>query len=201
MIYIEGPRNAGKTYLLERYLKENPNKFFTYKFPYFSLYEKLNLEKELNAGTHFSYGKDLDLLSLAKMNLLPENLILDRGFVSTIIFAMIFRKAKEEEMTRYIELIKDKYKDVKINILYIEPNISNRDALGLSEGREKDSAELPALNLVGDTILDSTYEFKYKWVLSQLVDVPNITIHRFTNNFDEESVSSFISLMNMLYKS
>ena len=200
MIYIEGPRNAGKTYLLERYLKENPNKFYTYKFPYFSLYEDLDLNKELNAGTYFSYGKDLDLLSLAKMNLLPENLILDRGFVSTIIFAMIFRKAKEEEMTKYIELIKEKYQQVKMNILYVEPNVSNRDALGLSEDREKDNNELPTLNLVGDSILDSTYQFKYKWVLEQLLNQPNINIHRFTNNFDEESVTSFNYLVNSLYK-
>lgn len=199
MIYIEGPRNAGKTYLLERYLKENPNKFFTYKFPYFDLYEKLELGKELNAGTFFSYGKDLDLLSLAKMNLLPKNLILDRGFVSTIIFAMIFRKAKEEDMTKYIELIKEKYQGVKIDILYVEPNTNKRDSLGLSEGREKDTAELPSLNLIGDPILDNTYTFKYQWVLQQLVNQPNISIHRFTNNFDEESVNSFNYLMNMLY--
>lgn len=201
MIYIEGPRNAGKTYLLERYLKDNPNKFFTYKFPYFNLYENLSLDKELNAGTYFSFGKDLDLLSLAKVNLLPENLILDRGFVSTIIFAMIFRKAKEEDMTKYIELIKEKYQEVKINILYVEPNVTNRDALGLSQGREKDANELPSLNLAGDPILDNTYVFKYKWVLEQLLNQPNIAIHRFTNNFDEESVTSFNYLMNMLYKS
>ena len=201
MIFIEGPRNAGKTYLLERFLKENPNRFFTYKFPYFDLYSRLGLEKELNAGTHFSYGKDLDLLSLAKMNLLPENLVLDRGFISTIVFAMIFRKAKEEKMTHYIELIKYLYKNVKMDIIYIEPNTNARDNLGLSEGREKDQDELPSLNLVGDNILDSTYQFKYKWVLNQLVDSPNITVYRFTNNFDEESIVNFSNLMNRLYKS
>lgn len=200
MIYIEGPRNAGKTYLLERYLKENPNKFYTYKFPYYNLYERLELNRELNAGTYFSYGKDLDLLSLAKMNLLPQNLILDRGFVSTIIFAMIFRQAKEEEMIKYIELIKEKYQQVKINILYVEPNISNRDSLGLSEDREKDSTELPNLNLLGEPILNKTYTFKYEWVLGQLVNQPNISIHRFTNDFDEASVKSFNYLMNMLYR-
>jgi hypothetical protein len=201
MIYIEGSRNAGKTYLLERYLKENPNKFYTYKFPYYDLYEKLNLEKELNAGTYFSFGKDLDLLSLAKMNLLPDNIVLDRGFVSTIIFAMIFRGAKEEQMTQYIELIKEKYQSVKIDIVYVEPNINKRNSLGLSEGREKDINELPSLNLVGEPILNSTYSFKYNWVIEQLLNQPNIAIHKFINNFDEESVNSFNYMLNMLYKS
>ena len=200
MIYIEGPRNAGKTYLLDKYLKENPNKFFTYKFPYYDLYEKLDLEKELNAGTYFSFGKDLDLLSLAKMNLLPNNIILDRGFISTIIFAMIFRGAKEEQMTRYIELIKEKYQGIKIDIVYVVPNIDKRDSLGLSEGREKDANELPSLNLVGEPILDSTYTFKYNWVIEQLLNQPNIAIHKFINNFDEESIDSFNYMLNMLYK-
>jgi len=200
MIYIEGPRNAGKTYLLDKYLKENPNKFFTYKFPYYDLYEKLDLEKELNAGTYFSFGKDLDLLSLAKMNLLPNNIILDRGFISTIIFAMIFRGAKEEQMTRYIELIKEKYQGIKIDIVYVVPNTNKRDSLGLSEGREKDTNELPSLNLVGEPILDSTYTFKYNWVIEQLLNQPNIAIHKFINNFDEESINSFNYMLNMLYK-
>lgn len=200
MIYIEGPRNAGKTYLLEKYLKENPNKFYTYKFPYYDLYEKLDLSKELNAGNYFSFGKDLDLLSLAKMNLLPENLILDRGFISTIIFAMIFRGAKEEQMINYIELIKDRYKDVKIDILYVIPNLKNRDNLGLSDNREKDNIELPNLNLLGENILENVYLFKYNWVLEQLLNRPNIAIHRFTNNFDEESINDFSHIMNLLYK-
>ena len=200
MIYIEGPRNTGKTYLLDRYLKEFPNKFYTYKFPYYSLYEKLELNKELNAGTYFSFGKDLDLLALAKANLLPENLILDRGFTSSIIFAIMFRQAKPESMSNFIDIISTTYKDVKIDILYIEPNITERDKLGLSENREKDKEELPSLNLVDNIITDKVFDFNYNWVFQQLANCSNISIHRFTNNFDEDSVNRFTSLMNVLYK-
>ena len=199
MIYIEGARNAGKTYLIDRYLKEFPNKFFIYKFPYFLLYNKLNLGKELNAGSYFSFGKDLDLLSLAKANLLPKNLFLDRGFVSSIVFAILFRRARPEDMTNFIEMIKESYKDVEINILYIEPNVQARSKLGLDD-REKDQIELPALNLLNNTITDKSYEFYYKWVFSQLLNSPNITIHTFTNNFDEESVLAFNSLVNSFYQ-
>ena len=199
MIYIEGARNAGKTYLIDRYLKEFPNKFFIYKFPYFLLYNKLNLGKELNAGSYFSFGKDLDLLSLAKANLLPKNLFLDRGFVSSIVFAILFRRARPEDMTNFIEMIKESYRDVEINILYIEPNVQARSKLGLDD-REKDQIELPALNLLNNTITDKSYEFYYKWVFSQLLNSPNITIHTFTNNFDEESVLAFNSLVNSFYQ-
>lgn len=198
MIYIEGARNAGKTYLLDRYLKEFPNKFYTYKFPYFPLYEKLKLEKELNAGNYFSFGKDLDLLSLAKANLLPKNLLLDRGFISSIVFAMLFRQAKTEDMTNFIELIKNSYKEVEIKILYVEPNQEKRTQMGLNE-REKDQVELPSLNLVNNAITDKNFDFHYKWIFEQLINCPNIAIHRFTNNFDEESVEAFNSLLNSLY--
>ena len=43
MIFIEGPRNTGKTYLLEHYLRAFPNSFMTHKFPFFEFYSALNL--------------------------------------------------------------------------------------------------------------------------------------------------------------
>lgn len=199
MIFIEGPRNAGKTFLLDKYLKAFPNRFFVYKFPYFDLYEKLELKKDINAGNYFSFGKDLDLLSLAKANLLPENLLLDRGFVSSIVFAIMFRKTKPEEMTHYIELIKQDYKEVKIDILYVEPETEIRNKKGL-DFRVKDKTELPSLNLTNNAITDHSFEFNYNWVLQQLSYTPNITIHYFKNNFDDNSIEEFNSLLNSLYK-
>ena len=195
MIFIEGPRNVGKTYLLDQYLKEFPNKFYTYKFQFFKFYEELNLDKELNAGNYFSFGKDLDLLSLAKANLLPQNILLDRGFVSSIVSAMLFRKAKEEEMLHYIEVIKNLSRDLKIDIVYVEAGEkANRVE------RDKDSTEVSALNLVNALITDSTFNFKYLWAFQQLENCPGINIRRFTNHFDQESVESFNSLLNSLYQ-
>lgn len=200
MIYIEGARNVGKTYLLDRYLKEYPNRFSIYKFPYFSLYEELSLNKELNAGTYFSYGKDLDLLALAKSNLLPKNLILDRGFMSSVIFAIMFRKARPEDMIDFLNIIKESYKDVRIDILYVIPDEKKRDILGLSDKREKDIIELPSLNLVNNMITDNNFYFNYNWVIQQLNNTPNICIHEFKNTFDEEAVNKFSSLLNLLYQ-
>lgn len=200
MIIIEGPRNAGKTYLLEQFLRNNPNKFFTYKFPFFDLYSVLGLEKELNAGTYFGYGKDLDLLELAKSNLLPQNLLLDRGFVSNIIFAMIFRNAKEEDMTRYIEYIKETYKTVQIDIVYVEPSEQGRTENNVALVRDKDVTEVDSLNLSNAYLSDQIYQFKYKWVLDQLKLSPNIHIHYVTNKFEESSVVEFENLINSLHK-
>lgn len=200
MIIIEGPRNVGKTYLLDKYLKANPNKFFTYKFPFFDLYKELELEKELNAGTYFGYGKDLDLLELAKSNLLPQNMLLDRGFVSNIIFAMIFRNAKEEDMVKYIELIKENYKTVQIDILYVEPLEQGRELNNVAKVRDKDITEVDSLNLSNAYLSDQVYQFKYKWVLDQLKMSPNIRVHYIVNRFDESSVEEFNNLLNSLHK-
>lgn len=200
MIIIEGPRNTGKTYLLDHYLKEFPNKFFTYKFPYFDFYQELELDKELNAGNYFSFGKDLDLLSLAKSNLLPNNLILDRGFVSSIVFAMIFRNTKEEQMVKYIELIKEHYKTIPIDIVYIEPDEQSRQLNNIATVRDKDEVEVDSLNLSNSYLSNSTYAFKYSWVLDQLRVCPNFKIHQLTNHFNEESVAEFNNLIDSLYK-
>lgn len=200
MIILEGARNVGKTYLLSEYLKEYPNKFFTYKFPYFDFYKELELNQELNAGTYFGYGKDLDILALAKSNLLPKNLILDRGFVSNIVFAMIFRKAKESTMIRYIDIIKTHYSDVPIDIIYVKADEIGRRENEVSTIRDKDITEIKDLSITGSDIYINTYAFKYSWVFSLLVNSPNIRIHNITNYFNKKSVEEFNCLMNSLYK-
>lgn len=200
MIIIEGARNVGKTYLLDQYLKTFPNKFYTYKFPFFDYYKELELDKELNAGTYFGYGKDLDLLALAKSNLLPQNLLLDRGFVSNIVFAMIFRKAKEAEMVKYLEMIKNRFSEVKIDIVYVEADEAGRTRNNVAEVREKDNQEVDLLNVTNSDIFANTYSFKYSWVLELLDKCPNIQIHGITNHFDEESVKEFNNLLNSLYR-
>jgi hypothetical protein len=200
MIIIEGARNVGKTYLLEQYLKNFPNKYFTYKFPFFDFYKELELDQELNAGTYFGYGKDLDLLTLAKSNLLPANLLLDRGFVSNAVFAMIFRKAKEADMVKYIEIIKEHFSDVPIDIVYVEADEYSRTQNNIAEVREKDASEVDALNVTNSDIYSNTYTFKYNWVLGLLDKCPNIHIHKITNHFNEESVKEFSNLLNSLYK-
>lgn len=200
MIIIEGARNVGKTYLLEQYLKNFPNKYFTYKFPFFDFYKELELDQELNAGTYFGYGKDLDLLTLAKSNLLPANLLLDRGFVSNAVFAMIFRKAKEEEMVKYIEIIKEHFSDISIDIVYVEADENGRQINNISGIRDKDLSEIDALNVTNSDIYTNTYTFKYNWVLGLLDKCPNIHIHKITNHFDEESVKEFANLLNSLHK-
>lgn len=200
MIIIEGARNVGKTYLLEQYLKNFPNKYFTYKFPFFNFYKELELDQELNAGTYFGYRKDLDLLTLAKSNLLPANLLLDRGFVSNAVFAMIFRKAKEADMVKYIEIIKEHFSDVPIDIVYVEADEYSRTQNNIAEVREKDASEVDALNVTNSDIYSNTYTFKYNWVLGLLDKCPNIHIHKITNHFNEESVKEFSNLLNSLYK-
>jgi hypothetical protein len=186
--------------LLEQYLKNFPNKYFTYKFPFFDFYKELELDQELNAGTYFGYGKDLDLLTLAKSNLLPANLLLDRGFVSNAVFAMIFRKAKEADMVKYIEIIKEHFSDVPIDIVYVEADEYSRTQNNIAEVREKDASEVDALNVTNSDIYSNTYTFKYNWVLGLLDKCPNIHIHKITNHFNEESVKEFSNLLNSLYK-
>ena len=200
MIYIEGARNVGKTYLLNKYLTQNPNRFFVYKFPFFDYYKELDLEKGLNAGTYFGYGKDLDLLALAKANLLPKNLIMDRGFVSNVVFAMIFRKAKEADMEHYLSVIKTKFPEVRIDIIYVEADENGRFENHVANYREKDEKEISALNITNSDIFKSTYNFKYSWALELLENTPNINIHKITNHFDDASIEEFNTLINSLYQ-
>lgn len=199
MIYIEGPRNTGKTYLLEHYLKEFPNKWKTHKFPFFDFYKELELEKDFNAANAFSFGKDLALFQLAKDSLLPNNIILDRGFISSIAFCKIFRNCKEEELVRYSEIVKNNFENIDIDIIFVQPDEEGRQRNNIDTIRLKDTTEMQKLVTTNETvILPSTYNFWYDWSLGLFKDLPNFRIHRFTNHFDEESVKQFNALINSI---
>ena len=195
MIFIEGPRNTGKTYLLEKYIKEFPNNLMTHKFPFYKFNEGLNIPISTEA-TYFSFGKDLALFALAKDNLLPQNLLLDRGFISSIVFSKIFRNEKEEKLVQYANLIIENYKDVDIDIIYVTPDEVSRDKNKIPSQRQKDIVEMA--NLTKEIILPSTYNIWYGWVLELFKDQPNIKIHKFINHFNEDSVKEFNNLLNSI---
>lgn len=198
MIFIEGPRNTGKTYLLEHYLRDFPNSFMTHKFPFFEFYSALNLSSNSSEANAFSFGKDLALFALAKDNLLPHNLLLDRGFISSIVFSKIFRKEKEERLVEYANLIIESFKDVDIDIVYVTPDEVGRKRANVSAIRSKDETEIKSLT--NEIILPLTYNIWYKWTLALFANCPNVRIHHFINRFDEASIEEFNSLLNSIKK-
>lgn len=196
MIIVEGPRNTGKTYLINQYIKEFPNQLMTYKFPFFQFFKELEINTSAEAGNNFSYGKDLAFLSLAKANLLPKNLLLDRGFVSSIVFSKVFRKEKEAKLVNFANSIITHFEDLDIDIVYITPDEMSRLKAEVPSSRDKDESEIS--KLTDEMILPSTYHIWYGWALELFKDKPNIRIHRFTNNFDEQSVIDFNKILNSI---
>lgn len=158
MILIEGPRNVGKTFLLDHF------SYPVNKFKAFDYMKTLRLNKFAEWG--FSCGKDLMFNMVAKY--LPPDYILDRGFLSSIVYSILLERTTEKEANRFLSLIDPT--DMKIiYITGVNPSTRKKDALDyLDYGKQ--------------LVLYDKYIEK----------VPHIS---FTNNFDEESITRFNNLL------
>ena len=169
MIIVEGARNTGKTFLIN----EVCGGFYpikNFKFPFFEYYKDLEITDNNTASSYLTIGRDLTLIEAINQDIMSNTFIMDRGFISSIVFAKLFRDEKEENLINFINTLKDKitYKS-KVDIIYIEADTESRTKQGFSVIREKDHLELKDLIKNGNKlILPSNYQYWYNWTLEQL---------------------------------
>lgn len=182
---IEGARNVGKTHLINSLTAKIP----TYKFPFAKFYnecfvqnyndtpENINSKKEL---FYLTLGYDITILDLAKQGLLKENIIVDRGILTNLVFGIQSGRITEKEAKIAWEYLLFEYSGF-FEVVYIKSD--NKE-----DTRNKDMWSL---------YNKEETEKLYRIFLTdmKISDLDPIIIK---NNFDDDSIKNFNASINMI---
>jgi hypothetical protein len=132
MIYVfEGSRNSGKTFLSDHVSKTLGIPKF--KFDFSEYFKDLNLSSEKSKETHlFAMGKELMLMQLSR-DLGIEDFILDRGIITVFSWALLEKRATEDQVKNQIKMVCNRNLLKGISVIYVEGNNPNKST------RNKDS--------------------------------------------------------------
>ena len=180
ILLVEGARNCGKTYLIDKISSLNK-----YKFPFAKYYnEAYSKSMEDNSNSelfYFTAGYDVTLFDMHKQGLIENNLLLDRGFLSNIVLGIQSKRITKEQGINHLNYILNNYGD-SFKIVYIT-------APERADERNKDAWEI----------------YKQKETI-ELYDeflklIPEQHIYIFQNTFEENARYSFFDLIMKIYKS
>lgn len=194
MIIVEGARNTGKTYLINETCGMFMN-IKNFKFPFFEYYKSLDITSNNTASNYLTIGRDLTLIEAINQDVMNNDFIMDRGFISSVVFSKLFRDEKEENLVAFINAIKNKITEKsKVDIIYIEADEEARDKNNIPVNRDKDHTELREL-VKNHILLPNNYVYWYNWTLEQLNGNEFINIHRMVNTFDIKSETQFLNIV------
>jgi thymidylate kinase len=180
LIIIEGPQGSGKTFLLSSIDKEifySKIPTIKYKFPMAEYLEDLNISnRDIING--MAIGRDLTVIEYFKKSKM-NNIILDRGFLSTIVWGILTNLSNEYFFHTYIDYINNLIKNISVYIIFISgesPFIRNR------------------LDGFDNKI---SYKDQHKVYLNcmSLIDCNKIS---FGNSFDDKSIKDFQCLIRSI---
>jgi len=181
LIQIEGARCTGKTYLLNS-LNLGVQ---TYKFPFakyfnesFAKYQNQHIKVEMNSKKELYYltlGYDITILDLMKQGIITQDLIVDRGILSNIVFGVQSGRITLEEGLRAWGWLCEEYGEF-FEIVYIHTEF-------LKDERGKDMWDI--------------YDRQKTTDLYQIF-IQDTTIPSFQNKFDADSVIRFNECINNL---
>ena len=187
IIFIEGSRNVGKTFLIDSIDKD----ITKYKFPFAKYYNecfsymskiqnKIMKHEDINKRAELFYltiGYDITILDLFKQGIIKEDLIVDRGILSDIIFGIQSGRVSLPEAIEAWFWILDTYGEF-FEIIYIK-------AKHVEDNRNKD-----VWDIYNQTETNNLYE--------EFMEIGEVYVNYFTNNFDEDSVINFNKLITSI---
>ena len=195
IVFVEGPRNSGKTHLIDSFFKqnENPNVIY-YKFKFAKYIEQFDLkDQEGGPGIHyFSIANILTILELNKTFFKDKIIIFDRSIFSAYVWS-IYRKRMDR--TRLIEefrkiLNSDLFEDCVLVYLTrdgkVETSTRGKDYFCTFENYDAEKTIFEGVLKEFDTEISD--------------ESKGNTFVTFKNNFDEKSVVEFNTVMNDLIK-
>lgn len=181
LILIEGPKNSGKSFLIE---KLKGNGFHSYKFPFIPYFKKFIAQNGEDTGKdspstyHFTTSFDVSLLSLNKEGLLPfAPLLVDRSFLSNIVLGILQGRTTEHEGKKYIDWLVEQGYLENIRIIYVD-----KENKGQGRTEKKDDWEFLEYEKQAEL---------FQKFLDYLHKEHNIGYGKFINKFDNESVGNF----------
>lgn len=196
ILYVEGPRASGKTYLIREFIKScnKPNVEY-YKFYFANHVNTLNL-KHLEGTPALHYFSLGNILTIMEMNLLPENSnkvwVFDRAIISAYVWAQqLGRLTEDQARSEFMTLISSNlYYNSKT--LLVQPTV---DRSSVDSTRKKD--QFDGLFSTEDE-LSQMSNFLQSGMKQMTDSSKNNQAISVFNNFDKASVYSFIDSCNLL---
>ena len=187
ILFIEGPRHSGKTYLIEKLLEQNTDpRIEYYKFYFANHVKTLDLVglDESPALHYFSLG---NIMTIMEMNLRPEYSdkiwVFDRAIISAYTWAILRnRLPKDSAQREFLKLIGSKlYQNSKT--LVVGVNAQTGDAGRVKDTWDGKHSTFEEQNLMTSLIDSGLSHLSNNQVNNQLSFV--------FNQFDEASVTLF----------
>ena len=180
LIIVEGARNVGKTYLIDKISSLNKYKFPFAKY-YNDAYSKTIDDNSNSELFYFTAGFDITLFDMHKNGLIQNNLMLDRGFLSNIVLGIQSKRITYEQGVKHLNYILNNYPN-SFEIVYIiaPEKIDDRNKDAWEIYKQKETLEL--------------YDKFLKLIPTQYIHIQK-------NNFDEKDKYNFFDLIMKIYKS
>ena len=183
---IEGARNVGKTYLIDKLTQG----IKTYKFPFAKYFNECftkdfneDIKKKANSKTELYFltlGYDITILDLFKNGLISENLIADRGILSNIIFGIQSGRIPMEEGVKAWKWLCKEYGDI-FQIVYVTTELNE-------DRRDKD-------------MWDIYNQAETMDLYNKFIEMSsNTVVFEFINTFDDISVKGFNDTISNISK-
>lgn len=175
LVIFEGARNSGKTHLAQK--ASEFNKVPLYKFEFVKWFNELNLSDDSRESHLFALGKELQLLQANRDGILNP-IILDRGFLTVLVWGVLSKRIPFEEALDELNKIVHSGLLENCKVYYIHGENPNKSE------RNKDNWDFR------DNTSDE--KFLYEKLILHILNVypsfENFSIHSFENKFDETSI-------------
>jgi len=191
IVFIEGPRHTGKSYLIDEFFKQNrnPNVIY-YKFKFAKYIDDLGMrDQESGPGVHyFSIANVLTILELNQTLLKDKLLIFDRSIFSAYVWS-IYRNRMDRDrlLTEFEQILKG---ELYTNCLLV---YLTRKDMPTPEKREKDYfgnfENYAAERNLFEEVLTRFKDYSYNPEKSN-------RYVEFVNHFDSTAVADFNQLLN-----
>lgn len=196
ILIIEGARHSGKSYLMDQFFAQNQDpKVNYYKFQFAKYIEDLGMrDQEAGPGVHyFSISNVMTIFELNQTLLKDHILVFDRAIFSAYVWS-IYRKRMDEGR------LLDEFEKLLLNEIYNNVTVvyvNRQDGIETVK-REKDYFG----NFENADAEKEVFEKVFSR-FDELINDPakSNRFTRFTNNFDEDSIASFNSLLTRLINS
>lgn len=169
IILIEGPRNSGKTFLINSLEGTS-----TFKFPFPDWFEKLKLDDQSRETHSFALAKEIMLHQLNRDLFIDGSVFVDRGIITTWVWGVMQGRITLEEAKEQIDL-------------WHEENLFRMTSLVIVNGDNPEERE-------EKDAWDDTEKKKEKYIYTEVlshVAKTGVSVHNFSNLFDLESVVRF----------
>lgn len=176
IIIFEGARNSGKSYLAGR--ASEYNNLPLYKFEFVKWFNDLKLSDSSRESHLFALGKEIQLLQANRDGVLSP-LILDRGFLTVLVWGVLSKRIEYDEAIQQLDNIIQSGLLENCKVYYIHGDNPNKSE------RNKDNWDFR------DNTSDEKY--LYEKFINYLIETypysyTSFSIFSFENKFDETSI-------------